>query len=180
MLILFIVLCLFCLSCSAYSAYCLLLVLLIVRGHSPVISFLIVSLSSACRSRLLLHAFVVFFVVFSFFLRFVLSFFFFLLRLSSFFLFVSSSSSDLVLRSSLEDGGLRHSTVFCRLHVDSRLPVVFFLLRRRLLFLQSLSSSISEIFQLLWKWPAQGPSHRSRRVATAGSVRDRFRIQQLY
>jgi hypothetical protein len=36
---------------------------------------------------------------------------------------------------------------------------------------------ISEIFQLLCKWPDPGHYHRSRRVAMASSVRDRFQIR---
>jgi len=161
----------------SFALRCLLLVLrflcFFVSSSSPCSLLASLRLSSLSSSRFLLRAFVVFFVVFASFFASFFRVFFVVLCLSSFVRFVSSSSSDLMLQPFLEDGGLRRSTVFCRLHfvVHVWLPVVLFLLRRRLIFLQSLSSLISEIFQLLCKWPILGHCHRSRRAAMPSSVR---------
>jgi len=133
----------------------------------------VISLCSPCSSVFASCPFVVFFVVFASFFR----CFFVRSSMSSFVRFVASLSSDLMVRSSLEDGGLRHSTVLCCLHFDVRLPVVSFhlVLCRRLPFLRSLSSLIGDL-PIVVEVASTGRFVRSRRVAKASSVRDSFRI----
>jgi len=133
-----------CLLLICLSAYCLLLILLIVRGHSPVISF---------RYR---------FVVFCLSFPSLASCFRCLLRglqfLSSFRSFVLLRCSSLVFvplfllfivvgsRAAVLSRGLRSSPQHRLLSSSFRCPAsgCLLLLRRRLLFLQSLSSSVSE------------------------------------
>ena len=141
-------------ACSAYCAKCawtlasdfafvsfsfrfLLLGLRFLRffvsRHLLVLRLLRFVSCSPCSSVYASCPFVVFFLVFASFSLLSFVVFFVVLRLSSFVCFFSLSPSDLVLRSALEDGGL---------HVDFRLPVVFFLLLRRLRFTsRSLSAS---------------------------------------
>ena len=45
--------------------------------------------------------------------------------------------------------------------------------------LRPLALKLATVY-MLWKWPDLGLSHRSRGIATAGSVRDVFRIHQFY
>jgi hypothetical protein len=186
-------------ACPAYCAYCawtlasdfvfvsfaFRCLLLVLRFHR-----FFVSPSSPCSSlasfRLLFSLFFClcfcalssFFMVFTSFFASFFRCFFVVLRCSSFVCFFSLSPSDLVLRSALEDGGL---------HVDFRLPVVFFLLLRRLRFTsRSLSAStdagdlVSDIGILSIVVSFAVPPafiFSSRRVARASSVRDRFQIQ---
>ena len=115
-------------------------------------------------------------------LRFFLRSSFVLLRCSSlvfvrsFLLFIVVGSRAAVLsrgwRSSPQHRLLSSSFRF-------RLPVVFLLLRRRLLFLQS--AVVLDIGDLSIVVQVASPGHyfRSRRVARASSVRDRFRIHQF-